>query len=281
MKISRKNYNLYARYALHLHESGMHQQSLVSNLDLARFSTKIGDLDVAERAYLRLIDDAEILGRDDDMGKYESELDKNVYVRWGRLGEVPKGIYHKCEGIRKVINKIAYLHNKFRYLDFKRSDSISEFYTLASKYDLVEFKDIRGLRLLSQDIIELSLLSQNIRGLRLLSQDIETVIQPDGDIVTKMPTHITPSTQSQIAKVNIVKFVAVKWSTSLKKYVKDATFALVNEDMDKAEKRRLEYITEDEVLQSEIENMTEHLIKLVTDLTTITQDVHIYAIPVE
>jgi len=67
----------------------------------------------------------------------------------------------------------------------------------------------------------------------------------------------------------------------LNNYIKEVTLALYNQDIERAEKLKIEYIPEDEGLKLEVEYMIEHLMKLVTDLTTEIQDVHIYTFPTE
>jgi len=73
--------------AYHLHRSGMYEKSYIRNKDLAIRASYVGDLDLAERCYNRAIDDAEQLGRIDQMMECFLDLTHDVYITWGRYHE--------------------------------------------------------------------------------------------------------------------------------------------------------------------------------------------------
>lgn len=73
--------------AYHLHEAGLHKESLDFNVKLAAYAARIGELDLAERCYLRAIEDAVNLGDDKSKMDLIFELTRNIYYTWGRYEE--------------------------------------------------------------------------------------------------------------------------------------------------------------------------------------------------
>jgi len=51
-----EDYNLRIRYACHLYKAGIHDKSYRINMRLAKFACQVGDLDLAERCFLRAIE---------------------------------------------------------------------------------------------------------------------------------------------------------------------------------------------------------------------------------
>ena len=82
-----EDYNLRIRYAYHLYKAGIHDKSYQNNKSLAEFACQIGDLDLAERCFLRAIDDADAMGHSTDKLKSVFQLATKVHIVWGRYEE--------------------------------------------------------------------------------------------------------------------------------------------------------------------------------------------------
>jgi tetratricopeptide (TPR) repeat protein len=73
--------------AYHLHEAGQYKESIRFNSTVAGYASRIGELDLAERCYLRAIDDFAALGDDESKMDLLFDLTTNVYLTWGRYDE--------------------------------------------------------------------------------------------------------------------------------------------------------------------------------------------------
>jgi hypothetical protein len=273
MKIDRTNYNLYVKYASHLHESGMHRESYFSNLDLARFSSKIGDLDVAEEAYLRVIDDVKMLHRDEDIEKYKSELDKNVYIKWGRIVDILKSIYHGFDEILNVIYKTLNIYDKPFGIDFASPDARPKFAGLVRDHHLS--------------------VSRYLHELRFLSSDMQRVYKYN--LPSEIPKLIMLSTRSDISRIeqallnfdHLIKLVKEiisiirEWSTQFDKLYQDIMSELMNEETHNVKRHWLKYVNDYKIVRSKIIYKTKQLMQLAYDFRTLTLEVRTYTIPKE
>jgi tetratricopeptide (TPR) repeat protein len=97
-------------YAYHLHEAGKHEESYTYNIKVAHYASRIGDLDIAERCYIRAINDATQL--DDNKKKLDSlySLTADIYSEWGRNEEAYNNYlilleyYRNTDDKRKIVS---------------------------------------------------------------------------------------------------------------------------------------------------------------------------------
>ncbi len=77
--------------AYHLHEAGQYKESIRFNSTLAGYASRIGELDLAERCYLRAIDDFATLG--DDKSKMDLLYDLTTNCTYmGKIRRIDKNV---------------------------------------------------------------------------------------------------------------------------------------------------------------------------------------------
>jgi len=119
-----ENVPLYIKLgcAYHLHKAGDYkEESYKRNKSLAEYTSKIGDLDIAERCYKRAIADAKYLGRLEDERACLLKMTRNVYTIWGRYEDALSNFHSLLKYYDEVndrgnqarlLNNIAVIHER-------------------------------------------------------------------------------------------------------------------------------------------------------------------------
>lgn len=125
-KMGYVNNDVFIGYAYHLYKAGngMREESISVNKDLAHRAVNIGELDLAERCYRRIIDQASKKSQPQDFIEGCLGLAHNVFVTWGRYNEA-YDIYEQLldklpndlKLRAKIISYMAQIHYIFREYD--------------------------------------------------------------------------------------------------------------------------------------------------------------------
>lgn len=92
----KKEFRLILCCAYHFHGAGEYEKSVYYNEKAADHSFDIGDLDVAEACYLRIIEAAQKLGKMNEVALAKAKMAR-IYRVWGRLDEAYRTQKESCE----------------------------------------------------------------------------------------------------------------------------------------------------------------------------------------